>query len=131
MTRTLILLTSLLLVTSCSHRSDTEVRRNLPGAWHFVSSSSGANGDRSIFTIASNGDFTNQVISSSGVHVVDLSGTFQVQDGYLIGTVTQTSQKHQQLPYVLRAKIYRADESEMVIGYDGTTNQFTLKKDTK
>ena len=127
MTRALLLITSLLLLAGCGHRSDAVIRKNLPGTWHMVTSPEDR-GSRSLFRIAPNGDFTNQVISSQGVHIVEVAGTFQVQDGYLIGAVIQ---QDSQLPHVSRAKIYQADESEMVIGYDGTTNRYTLKKDTE
>ena len=120
-----------IFLTACSHRSDVEIRKSLPGTWHFVQASSSDKGDQSMFTIAPDGDFTNDVIRADGTLAFEIAGTFQVQDEYLIGTVTKHSQKGKSLPYVLRAKIYHADEREMVIGYDGMTNQLILKKDTK
>ena len=128
---TLPILALSVLLTACSHRSDAEIRKSLPGAWHFVQAPSSSTGDRSIFTIAANGDFTNDVVRSDGTLAVETAGTFQVQDGYLVGTVTKSSQKQQHVPFVLRAKIYQADESEMIIGIDGTTNRITIKKDTR
>jgi hypothetical protein len=118
-----------ILLTACCHRSDAEIRKNLPGAWHFVESSS--NQDRSVFTVSPSGDFTNVVIRPDGTVGAETAGTFQVQDGYLIGTVTKSSQKGQKVPFVLRTKIVRVDDTEMVVVADGTTNEITIKKDTR
>ena len=126
---TLPILALSILLTACGHQSDAQIRKNLPGAWHFVEASS--NQDRSIFSISSSGDFTNDSIRPDGTVVVETAGTFQVQDGYLIGTVTKSSQKGQKVPFVLRTKIVRADDREMVIVADGTTNEITIKKDTR
>ena len=117
----------------CGHRSDAEIRKSLPGAWHFVQASSGGNGDRSTFTVAPNGDFTSEVVRSDGTLVVQTAGTFQVKDGYLIGTVTNSSQSQSKkhLPFVLRAKIVQADAKKMVIVAEGTTNRMTIEKDAK
>jgi hypothetical protein len=117
-----------ILLTACSHRSDAEIRKNLPGAWHFVEPSSNQD-RRSVFTVSPSGDFTNDVIRPDGTVAAETAGTFQVQDGYLIGTVTKSSQKGQKVPFVLRTKIVRVDDKEMVIVADGTTNEMTIKKD--
>ena len=126
---TIAILALSIFLTACGHRSDAEVRKNLPGAWHFIMPSSDQN--RSVFTISPGGDFTNDLIRSDGTLDFVSSGTFLVQDGYLIGTVTKSSQKSQKVPFVLRTKIVRADDSEMVIVADGTTNEITIKKDTR
>ena len=126
---TLPILALSIFLTACGHRSDAEIRKSLPGAWHFVMPSS--NQDRSVFTISSSGDFTNDVIRPDGTTGSETSGTFQVQDGYLIATVTKSSQKSQKVPFVLRTKIVRADDREMVIVAAGTTNEITIKKDTR
>ena len=93
--------------------------------------SSEESGSRSIFTIALNGDFTSQLIFSNGVHSIDIAGTLQVQDGYLIETVTNSTQRNVHLPLVSRAKIVHANDSEMVVMIDGMTNKITIHKDTR
>jgi hypothetical protein len=130
MTRALILFTSSLLLAGCGSRSDTAIRKNLPGAWHVVLSPE-ESGSQSIFSIAPNGDFTSQLIFSNGVHSIDIAGTLQVQDGYLIETVTNSTQRNAHLPLVSRAKIVHADDSEMVVVFDGTTDKHTIRKDTR
>jgi hypothetical protein len=125
---TLPILALSIFLTACGHRSDAEIRKSLPGAWHFVMPSS--NQDRSVFTISSSGDFTNDVIRPDGAMGPETSGTFQVQDGYLIATVTKSSQKGGRLPNVLRVKITRADNRVIVGSIEGMTNQITIQKDT-
>ena len=126
---TLPILAFSIFLTACSHRSDAEIRKSLPGSWHWAESSS--NQGRSVFMVSPSGDFTNDVIRPYGTVGAETAGTFQVQDGYLIGTVTKSSQKGQKVPFVLRTKIVRADDREMVIVADGTTNEITIKKDTR
>ena len=117
------------LLTACSHRNDAEVRRNLPGAWHYDLSSTADRGGTSTFTIATNGDFVCQTVVSNGIHTVELAGTFQVADGYLVETVTRSTQPNARIPFVSRAQIIQADAQEMIISFDGT-NKFVLKKTT-
>ena len=134
MTRPLILFTSLLLLTACNHKSDTEVRKNLPGTWHVDFSSTIDAGSKSTFTIATNGDFVCQTASSNGVHAFELVGTFQVKDGFLIENVTKSSQPNTHGSFVSRARIIEADDNEMVVMFDGaggTKNKITIKKDTR
>ena len=82
-----------------------------------------------MFIIAPDGSFTNDVIHADGTLATEISGTFQVQDRYLVATVTKDSRKSGSLPYVQRAKIIRADDSEIIIGSNCTTQTTALKKD--
>ena len=111
--------------------SDAEVSKNLPGAWHVVPSSAEQSGNKIIFTIAPNGDFTRHGVSSDGVHSsLDVAGTLKVQDGYLIETITNSSQRGARLPRVTREEIIRANDHEIVFTVKGMTNQITIQKDT-
>ena len=122
-----------IILTGCSKApSDAEVSKNLPGAWHVVPSSAEQNGNKIIFTIAPNGDFTRHGVSSDGVHSsLDIAGTLKVQDGYLIETITNSSQRGARLPRVTREKIIRANDHEMVVVIEGIgmTNTITIQKD--
>ncbi len=61
-----------------------------------------------------------------------MSGTYQVQDGYLIMTITKSSQQTVEwLPLVTRSKIIQADDGQLVFVDDTTTNKQTLKKETR
>jgi hypothetical protein len=86
----------------------------------------------SIITFAPSAGFTNQIISPGAAREINMTGTFQIQDGYLIMTVTKSSQKTvEQLPLVLRSKIILADDSQFIVVADGTTNKQTFKKEAK
>ena len=128
----LFLFMSLFLLASCARSSDAEIRKNLAGVWRIVQSSQQNRSIVSIVTFAPSADFTNQMIFPGVAREIDMVGTFQVQDGYLILTVTKSSQKTiDQLPLVLRSKIIQADDSQFVVVADGTTNKQTFKKETK
>ena len=134
MARALLLFTSLLLFAGCAHQRDVDIRKNLPGAWHLVQPS--LDGIKLTFTIAPNGDFKREIlITTNGVPIVDgidMTGTFQIQDGYLIQTVTYMGvRRNAQLPQVTRSKIIRADDNELSFVPDGMTETDILRKDTR
>jgi hypothetical protein len=128
-----ILIASLMLLTGCGHRRDTAVRKNLPGIWNVELAFTNAWGSKSTFTIGPNGEFVCQTVTASDVQVAELAGTFQVKDGMLIETVTNSTQPKIQgrIPFTSRAQIIRADNHEMAVIYDGDTNTVILRKDTK
>jgi RNA polymerase sigma factor (sigma-70 family) len=109
--------------------NDEEVRRNLPGVWQLDFASTTVRSGTSTFTVATNGDFVCQTVFSSGINTVELAGTFQAADGYLVETVTRSTQPNAHIPFVSRAQIIQANAKEMIISVDGT-NQFVFKKAT-
>ena len=131
MKKTLPILALSFLFAACSHRSDAEMRKNLPGTWHCVQAASSNQGSQNMFIITSDGNFTNDVIRADGSLATEIGGTFQVQDRYLVATVTMDSRNSRSLPYVQRAKIIRADDREIIIGSDCTTQTTALKKDSR
>ena len=86
-----------------------------------------------IYTVAPNGDFTRETLmTTEGVHGVDMAGTWQIQDGYLIETVSYMRlRRNAELPQISRAKIIHADAVEMVVLFDGMTHKDTFRKDTR
>jgi hypothetical protein len=133
MARALLLFTALLLFGGCAHLSDAGIRKNLPGAWHVVLPSLEQHGMKIIYTIAPSGDFTRETLMpTEGVHGVDMTGTFQIQGGYLIETITYMRvRRNAPLPQVSRARILHADDREMVVVFDGTTEKATFRKDAR
>ena len=131
MKNTLPILALSFIFAACSHRSDVEIRKSLPGTWHFVQAASSNKGSQNMLIIALDGSFTNDVIRADGTLATEIGGTFQVQDRYLVTTVTKDSRKSRSLPYVQRAKVIRADDREIIIGSDCTTQTTALKKDTR
>jgi hypothetical protein len=130
MTRALLLFTSLLLLAGCAHLNDADTRKNLPGVWHVVQPQLDKAGWQMIYTIAPNGDFTRETLMShEGVHGVDMTGRWQIQDGYLIETITYMRvRRDEQLPKVLRWKIIHANDREMVVVPEGMTEKDTFRK---
>lgn len=108
-----------LFLTACSHRSDAAIRKNLPGTWTVDVDT---NGTQSTFTVATNGDF---VCRTGGG--IELSGSFKVEDGFLVETVDSSSQTNARVPFVSRARILQSEANQMVVTFDGT-DRFVLKK---
>jgi hypothetical protein len=133
MARALLLFTLLLLLAGCAHLNDAGIRKNLPGAWHVVQPWMDKAGWKMTYTIAENGDFMRETLMShEGVHGVDMTGTWQIQDGYLIETITYMRvRRNAPLPQVTRWKIIHADDREMVVVPDGMTEKDTFRKDTR
>lgn len=131
-----LLFTGLLLLVGCVHLRDAEIRKNVLGAWRLVQPPLGKGGLNLTLTFAPNSDFKREIlIISNGVPfagVVDMTGKFQIQDGYLIQTVTHmTVRRNAHLPLVLRSKIIQADDTELVLIPEGMTKTDILKKDTR
>ena len=127
--RLIVILFALLLLAACNHRSDTAVRKNLPGTWHVDDGS-----PTHTFTVAPNGDCVDHSVvgtPDTGTQTVETDGTVEVKDGFLIHTITKSSRTNATVPLVLRARIIRADDREMVINPEGTKDNIVLRKDTK
>jgi len=118
-----------LFMTACGQQRDAEIRNRLSGTWHCVQVASSHTASQSVFTIAPDGEFTNDVIRADGTLAAEISGTFQVSDRYLVATVTTDSRKGRGLPYIQRAKLIRVDDREMTIGSDCTTQTTALVKE--
>jgi len=111
------------------HRNDAEVRENLSGAWHADFSHTSDSGSKSTFTIATNGDFVCEGVDSKGIPLNRLAGTIKIVNGFLIETVTNTTQPNTSVPYVFQARIIHADEKEMVYRFEGARADSILRKD--
>jgi hypothetical protein len=124
----LALFASLVLFAACKHRGDSAVRENLPGVWHVNFLSAKEGGGESTFVIAPNGDFTHKTISPDGMNIIESFGAFQIKDGVLVETVTKSSYTNWHLPFVRRARIIRAADREMVVMFEDTKDEFTIRK---
>ena len=120
-----------LLLTACSkHRSDAQVRQMLPGTWavSFGDSSVQVGGGYTNI-IGADGRYAYQLINPTTGGVVDVEGTFQVSDGYLIDTMTKCSRTNVQVPHIYRGRIVRADSREMVFAFiDGGAGDCHYRK---
>ncbi len=106
----LLIAASVLFWHHLKHPSDATIRRTLPGTWV-------ANGGSSTCTRDSDGHFVAQL---TGRHVGRLEGTWQVQDGFLIETYTNSSFT-KYLPYTMRGRILRLDSHELAVQEDAAT----------
>jgi len=123
---------SLFMIAACAVASDADIRKSLIGVWRVVQSPREDRGMVSIVTFTPSADFTNRIIFPGVAREIDMSGSFQVQDGYLIMTITKSSQQTvERLPLVIHSKILQADDSQLVFVADGTTNKQTFKKETR
>lgn len=112
-----------------NYRNEAEVPENLPGVWHVDFSSPQDKGYKRTFTIAANGDFVSEGVDPEGIPLNRLSGTFKVEDGFLIQTVTNTTQPNTSVPYVSRARIIHSDDKELVFRHEGAQADSVLLKD--
>jgi hypothetical protein len=106
---------------------DAKIRKNLPGIWVV----NWGKNHRSTSTISPDGSYVCQITGSSDGTVVTVEGTFQVRDGFLIDTMTKSSQTTTHVPNVSRGQIIRADAHEMAISFDGGNGESVFRKDTR
>jgi FtsP/CotA-like multicopper oxidase with cupredoxin domain len=110
------------------HPSDDQVRRMLPGTWLVSSGDSvHVSVDRTNI-IGADGRYASKIANPSTSSVIDLEGTFQVSDGYLIDTMTKCSRTNAHVPNVYRGRIIRADSREMVFAFDGGSSTVYFRK---
>ena len=88
----------------------------------------GNNISRNVVTFTTNGKVMSQTIAPTGGKISECSGTFYVKDGFLITTITETTEPMAHIPVITRGKILHADDSKMTVLYDGLTNVVTLQK---
>ena len=102
--------------------NDDEIRSNLAGKWEQPDSSG-------IYTIRQDGSYIGKWTKPAG-KIVTLEGSFRVEDGYMINTVTNSSETKLPNPEVYRNRIIRANAHEIVINDIGDV-RLVLRKDTK
>ena len=129
----LFLFTSLLLLGGCAHLSDADIRNNLTGSWLVIQPPLDKAGLKITYTISPSGDFIREIfMSHEGVRGVDMSGTWQIQDGYLIETIQYMGlRRNAQLPKLTRWKIVHSNSRELDFIPDGATEIETLRKVSK
>ncbi len=99
--------------------SDAMVRQELPGTW----TETGADGVIKTITIDSDGHTTMKL---SGRSSGSSEGTTQIKNGFLIGTITKSSQLIT-LPFTNSVRIIRIDDRELVLPGD-RNSQVVYKK---
>ena len=115
-----------LLLLGC-HRQNATVHNNLTGTWLFETNYSDGRKFESTTTIGSNGTYfchINSLGRSNIFKEFDLEGTLQIQDGFLIDTMTKHSgQTNVNLHSVTREQIIRFSDHELVVKFEEYANQ--------
>jgi len=142
--KTALLLVAIpLLVTACGRNSesaDEKLRKQLPGVWMFEAKYASGSEALCRFTMASDGSYSSTITlphRTNGPQVVSMEGTFRVEDGFLIDTVTKNSQTNASVPSTNRSRIVRIEGRELVLsdekipGTVSPTNETIYRKQTK
>ena len=132
-----------LLVTACSRHEDSaddKIRKKLLGTWVLEARYEGGSDMRSTVTIAPDGSYACTLDlpgRTNGPRTISMEGTFRVEDGFLIDTVTKHSQTNAKWPNTSRSRIVRIDDRELVLEYERLpefgypTNETVYRKQTK
>jgi hypothetical protein len=79
------------------------------------------------------GSYVCQITGYTNGKVETIAGFFEVvkTNGYLIDTMTQNSNTNAVVPHVSHAQIVQFDASELVLLWEGTTNEVVLRMRNK
>jgi hypothetical protein len=140
---TLSLFTVVLLITACRSHKDTaddKLQKELSGTWMFEAKFARGGDTLSTLAVAPNGSYVCTIAipgRTNGPRTVSMEGTFRVENGFLIDTVTKNSQTNASVPYTNRSRIIRVDDRELVLDDEkipGTvqpTNETIFRRQTK
>jgi hypothetical protein len=87
----------------------------------------------STITIQKTGSYqceTHYFTNSTPLFTTSMEGAFQIQEGYLVDTVTKHSEPTVTVPWVIKAKIVRFEGDEL-IALDGANCPFTMRRLSK
>jgi hypothetical protein len=121
----MLFIATLIFMHYQKHPSDSKIRRNLPGTWILNMA-----GDlRTTYIMSADGHWTGQVSGKTTAGRMD--GTWQVKDGFLISTTTNSNfgtntSLRVQTPASVSSRIIRIDSHEFVVQTRNT--QVAFKK---
>ena len=101
-------------VTACGRDPDARLQKQIVGTWALTSLDSYGGGLTNTVTVARDGRYDCRIVSGSG-RLFYVQGLFQVQQGFLVDTMTNSSNTNAPLPEVFRARIIRVDDHEMLL----------------
>ncbi|MSU59919.1 MAG: hypothetical protein EXS35_17420 [Pedosphaera sp.] len=124
---TLILLLACLLVTACNRHGASTPDKFPPGTWVVEGNYPWDAKFKSTVVVAQDGVYRCQLVthnSSNVVRTVEFEGTFQIQDGMLVDTVTKHSQTNGPASITTRERILRISPREIATtrSEDAATN---------
>jgi hypothetical protein len=140
---TLSIFAVVVVVTACRQQKDSadeKMQKALPGTWTWEAKY--ASGDHTEFTttVAPDGSYVGTVDTpnrTNGPRIVTNEGTFRIENGYLVDTVTNSSQTNTPVPRTDRYRIVRIDDRELALDYERPpggvypTNEVVYRRRTK
>jgi hypothetical protein len=132
-----------LWVTACKRHEDSaddKIRKKLPGIWVFEARFARGGDVVSTTTVAPDGSYVCTIAipgRTNGPRTISMEGTFRVENGFLIDTITKNSQTNASVPSTNRGRIVRIDDRELVLdderlpGVVYATNEAVYRKQTK
>ena len=140
---TLSLFTVALLLTACRPKdsADDKMQKELSGTWTFEARYKSGGSVEQSMTLARDGSYVLTLTMpgrTNGPRTISMEGTFRVEGGFLVDTVTKDSQTNAApMPRTNRARIVRLDGRELVLDDERSpaavypTNQVVFLKQTK
>jgi hypothetical protein len=137
------ILSSVLLFTACrqqkpSPSSDEVMLKKLPGIWTCEYKYPSGGDSKSTIRVATDGSCQSTLSIPGrklGPRSIEQSGTWRVENGFLVGTITNDSQTNAVVPSTNRYRILRLDDRELVLehlekvpGVMYPTNQIVFSK---
>ena len=104
-----------LLLTACG-RHDAKLAKKIGGTWN--------DGSNDVITMSHDGSFSDTIYSKGRTNF--FAGTWQVNDGFLILTLTNAvpADSHEPIGSVRRLEVVHVDEHQLVCGPAGHTITF-------
>lgn len=104
---------------------DKDFRENLVGTWLRELENM-----RCTYIVAPDGSFTGKAVFShpDRTNTYLQAGTWQVQDGSLIETVTKDSNKSAQVPRSHSGRIIFVNTNEFIVAWQGSTNRWVWQR---
>jgi hypothetical protein len=120
-----LIMCALLFWRHAKQPTDSDLRQKLSGTWAWE-----RDNIRCTNTIAPNGTFDYQLVylyaKDARTHQVE--GTWQVEDGILIETITNDNDAQHRVPRTNSAQIILVDARELSVAYQHFTNTETWKR---
>lgn len=113
MKHTLAIFVVSLLMTGCGN-NDAKIQKQVAGKWAVDL----GNNIKSLNVINSRGGFAAMVTGFTNGSVIRIEGTFKVEGGRLVETVTKSTSKTEKVPFVVHGQIIRLNSQEMVTKWD-------------
>ena len=109
----------ILMVTACREHKDSaddKKQKQLSGTWMFEARYARGHNAEQTLTFGPDGSFAVRISRPSrtnGPRIITMEGTFRVEGGFLVTTLTKDSQNYASIPGTNRFRIVRIDGGEL------------------